>query len=88
MRNYVESCLGGDPMLPEMLIGRSERVQVGDMLLVCTDGFWSNLADEDIAGSLYSGVDLKIALQAIAEFAVRRAGAGCDNCTAAAVRIN
>jgi serine/threonine protein phosphatase PrpC len=87
MRNYVETCLGGDPMLPEMLIGRAVKVAAGDTLLVCTDGFWSNLLDEDIAASLYSGVPLKTALQAITEFAVRRAGAGADNASVAAMRL-
>jgi PPM family protein phosphatase len=87
MRNFVETCLGGDPMLPEMLIGRAVKVAADDTLLVCTDGFWSNLLDEDIAASLYSGVPLKNALQAITEFAVRRAGAGADNASVAAMRL-
>jgi PPM family protein phosphatase len=87
MRNFVETCLGGDPMLPEMLIGRSIRVQSGDVLLVCTDGFWSSLPDEDIAASVYSGAPLKMALQALAEFSVKRSGAGADNCSVAAMRL-
>lgn len=87
MRNYVETCLGGDPMLPEMLIGRGIKVMQGDILLVCTDGFWSNLMDEDIAASLYSGIPLKTALQAIADFSVRRAGYGADNSSVAALRL-
>jgi serine/threonine protein phosphatase PrpC len=87
MRNYVESCLGGDSLLPEMLIGRYMRVLPGDIMLVCTDGFWSNLRDEDIAASLYSGVALHNAVYAIAEFAVRTGGAGSDNTSAAALRI-
>jgi PPM family protein phosphatase len=87
MRNFVETCLGGDPMLPEMLVGRALPVKPGDTLLVCTDGFWSTLSDEDIAGSLYSGVPLKTALQAIAEFSVRRGGPAADNSSAALLRI-
>jgi serine/threonine protein phosphatase PrpC len=87
MRNYVESCLGGDMMLPEMLIGRCVRVKPGDTLLVCTDGFWANLRDEDIAASLYSGVALHDALYAVADFAVRSAGGASDNTSAAALRI-
>ncbi len=87
MRNYVESCLGGDAMLPEMLVGRRVRVQPGDTMLVCSDGFWSNLLDEDIAASIYSGVPLPTALQAISEFAVRRAGPSADNATVAALRV-
>lgn len=87
MRNFVETCLGGDPMLPEMLVGRGIKVASGDTLLVCTDGFWSNLLDEDIAASLYSGVPLNTALHAITEFSVRRAGPGADNSSVAAVKI-
>jgi PPM family protein phosphatase len=87
LRNYVEACLGGDPMLPEMLIGRAVRVEPGDTLLVCTDGFWSNLLDEDIAASLYSGVPVNIALQAVAEFAVRRGGPSADNTSVAALKV-
>lgn len=87
MRNFVESCLGGDGMLPEMLVGRSMRVLPGDTMLICSDGFWSNLLDEDIAASIYSGVPLATALQAISEFAVRRAGPSADNATVAALRL-
>jgi PPM family protein phosphatase len=74
-------------MLPEMLIGRGVKVATGDILLVCTDGFWSNLLDEDIAASLYSGIPLKTALSAIADFSVRRAGYGADNSSVAALRL-
>lgn len=88
MRNYVETCLGGDPLLPEMLVGRCIRVQAGDVLLVCSDGFWANLLDEDIAASLYSGAPLKNALQALTEFAVKRGGPGADNSSVAALRLS
>jgi serine/threonine protein phosphatase PrpC len=87
MRNYVETCLGGDPMLPEMRVGRCIKMLAGDIMLVCTDGFWANLLDEDIAGSFYSGVPLKTALQAITEFAVRRASVGADNSSAAVLKL-
>jgi serine/threonine protein phosphatase PrpC len=88
MRNFVESCLGGDKMLPEMLVGRQVRLAPGDTLLVCSDGFWANLLDDDIAASIYSGVPLPIALQAISEFAVRRAGPGADNASVVALQVH
>jgi len=87
MRNYVEACLGGDPLLPEMLIGRSIHLQKGDALLVCSDGFWANLLDEDIAASLFSSVPLKTALLALAEFSVKRGGPTADNSSVAAMRL-
>lgn len=87
MRNFVESCLGGDPLLPEMHIGRTVRVQSGDILLVCTDGFWSYLTDDDIATSLYTAAPLQTALQAISEFAVKRGGSAADNTSVAVLRV-
>jgi serine/threonine protein phosphatase PrpC len=87
MRNFVESCLGGDPLLPEMHIGRTVRVQPGDILLVCTDGFWSYLSDDDIANSLYTSAPLQTALQAISEFAVKRGGNAADNTSVAVLRV-
>jgi PPM family protein phosphatase len=87
LRNFVEVCVGGDSILPEMSIGRCERVQPGDILLVCTDGFWAPLADADIAGGLFSGAPLSVALEQLAALAVRRGGATSDNTTAAVLRL-
>ncbi|MET0290978.1 MAG: PP2C family serine/threonine-protein phosphatase [Steroidobacteraceae bacterium] len=87
MRNYVECCLGGDPILPEMSMARCQRVQAGDVLLVCSDGFWANLSEEDIVASLFSGAPLRDSLQALADSAVRRGGAGSDNTSAAVLRL-
>ena len=50
MRNFVECCLGGEAVLPEMTIIRRQPLEDGDVLLVCTDGVWSNLKDAEIAG--------------------------------------
>ena len=48
MRNYVECCLGGDAALPEMSISTRRRLKSGDVLLLCTDGLWANLEDQDL----------------------------------------
>ena len=87
MRNYVECCLGGDPILPEMSVARCQRVLPGDVLLVCSDGFWANLSEEDMVASLFSGAPLRDSLQALADCAVRRGGAGSDNTSAAVLRL-
>ncbi len=47
MRNYVECCLGGDAALPEMSISTRRKLKSGDVLLLCTDGLWANLRDQD-----------------------------------------
>jgi serine/threonine protein phosphatase PrpC len=86
MRNYVECCLGGDPILPEMSLARRRAVEPNDVLLVCTDGLWGVLKDEEIVTEMSTAVALREKLQALAERAVKRAGNGSDNTSAAALR--
>lgn len=50
MRNFVECCLGGDRALPDMSISGRITLEEGDVLVACTDGFWSGLEDKDIEG--------------------------------------
>jgi serine/threonine protein phosphatase PrpC len=86
MRNFVESCLGGNFALPGMSVSSARRLQPGDSLLTCTDGFWSGLTEEEIA-SLGSGEEsLDAGLRRLAEHAVRANGPFSDNTSAAALR--
>ncbi|HEY7930304.1 MAG TPA: protein phosphatase 2C domain-containing protein [Steroidobacteraceae bacterium] len=88
MRNFVESCLGGDPMLPEMTLTPRRTMQSGDVLLVCTDGFWSPLNDERIASAFVTHASpLQDTLAALVAQALSRAGASSDNCSVAALRL-
>jgi len=86
MRNFVECCLGGDPILPDMSITRRRPLAPGDVLLVCTDGLWGTLKDEEIAAEVEAGGGLREKLQRLGERAVKRAGNGSDNTSAAALR--
>jgi serine/threonine protein phosphatase PrpC len=93
MRNYVECCLGGDPILPDMAIARRRPLESGDVLMVCTDGLWSGLKDPEIAAELSgpggaggTGVPLREKLLELGERAVTRTGAASDNTSAAALR--
>ena len=88
LRNYVESCIGGDDMLPEMAMGRCLRVRPGDVLLGCTDGFWVPLGDKDIAQGLNAAAPLRECLSSLSGLAVQRAGEAADNATAAALRLS
>jgi serine/threonine protein phosphatase PrpC len=88
MRNFVESCLGGDPMLPEMTLSPRRTVQRGDLLLVCTDGFWAALDDARIASAFVTlGLSLRDTLTALVAQAVSQAGHSGDNCSVAALRL-
>ena len=87
MRNYVESCLGGDATVPEMSISRLQRLRAGDVLMVCTDGFWSGLTDVQI-GEL-TGADaatLESRLTRLGRQAVKATAPHADNTSAVALR--
>lgn len=88
MRNFVESCLGGELLLPEMDISRRHALEPGDVLLVCTDGLWSGLSDAAVAGAFAQPAQsLKDALAALGSQAVLAAGAASDNTSAVALRF-
>jgi PPM family protein phosphatase len=87
MRNFVESCLGGEVLLPEMDVSRRQPVESGDVLLVCTDGLWAGVSDEAIAAAFaHPETPLNEALAALCAQAVATSGATCDNTSAAALR--
>jgi PPM family protein phosphatase len=88
MRNFVESCLGGESILPEMAIGARRVLRPGDLLLVCTDGFWAHLDDELIGSSFVTlGLPLRDTLSTLASQALLGAGAAADNTSVAALRF-
>ncbi len=88
MRNFVESCLGGEALVPEMSLSRRQALQAGDILLVCTDGLWANLDDASIAAA-FAAPDtvLDEALRRLSERAVAHGGAGSDNTSTAVLRF-
>ena len=87
MRNFVESCLGGDSILPDMTIAARQPILAGDVLLVCTDGLWGALQDTELIDRFEGPeVPLREALLRLGELSVGRAGAASDNTSAAALR--
>jgi serine/threonine protein phosphatase PrpC len=88
LRNFVESCLGGEPMLPEMAMSPRRALLPGDLLVVCTDGFWANL-DEDLMASALLATDRSLG-DSIAELsaqALLNGGNMSDNTSVAALRF-
>ena len=74
-------------MLPDMAITCRRRLEPGDALLVCSDGLWGPLKDEEIGAALYaSGSPIREKLMTLARRAVKRAGPGSDNTSAAALQ--
>ena len=87
MRNYVESCLGGDAALPGITVSRKKNLKAGDVLIACTDGLWSGLSDKQIA-KLANRPDVPIleSLKEMAELAVEANSPYSDNTTVATLR--
>ena len=87
MRNYVECCLGGDAVLPEMTISTRRKLKPGDVLLLCTDGMWANLRDQDFARfAQVIGKPLRESLNDLGTQAVAASAPYSDNTSAAALR--
>ena len=87
MRNYVECCLGGDPVLPDMTLGSRRMLQRDDVLFVCSDGVWGCLRDSEIATALtMNGIAVRDQLAALCRTAVGAAGPNSDNTSGAVLR--
>jgi len=86
MRNFVECCLGGDPILPDMSLTRRRPLEPNDVLLLCTDGLWGPLTDTEIAAECGTPGELREKLVQLGARAVQRAGNASDNTSAAALR--
>jgi serine/threonine protein phosphatase PrpC len=87
MRNFVECCVGGEALLPEMTITGRRKLEPGDVLLACSDGLWGALDDDALARAWSKqGETLGDALGGLARRAVTAAGGGADNTTGVVLR--
>ena len=87
MRNFVECCIGGDPILPDMTLSGRRELEPDDVIFVCTDGMWAALKDDEIANRFtVGGHAIRDTLSSLGQLAVARSGGGSDNTSAAAVR--
>jgi serine/threonine protein phosphatase PrpC len=86
LRNFVEQCLGGEPDLPLIEIGREQELKPGDVLLLCSDGLWSPVEESALAERLANADDLDAELNALTDLAVKESDGHSDNVTATALR--
>lgn len=82
-RNILFTCLGS-PTKPVFDISGPIALQQGDKLLLCSDGLWGSLNDEDIAYHL-GHKSVSKAVPDLVEMALRTAGDGSDNVTCIAL---
>lgn len=78
-RNKIYNCLGG-MYPPEIELSKKMTLRRGDTLLLCSDGFWGPLSDDEIALTL-SFSPLIPAARQLMEQAEFRGGAMGDNLT-------
>ncbi len=87
MRNYVESCLGGDDALPGITVSRRHELHPGDVLLLCSDGLWSGLTDPEMVKLAYeSAAPFPTVLKVMCEVAIKNNGKRADNTSVTALR--
>jgi protein phosphatase len=83
MRNVITRCLGGRPDLEVPLYPRQQLVS-GDALVLCTDGLWGTMTDQEI-GLLVSTFPPQIAAERLVALANERGGP--DNITVIVVKV-
>lgn len=81
-RNILFTCLGS-PVKPVFDIIGPVALQKGDKLMLCSDGLWGSLSDEEIVYHL-GHQSVSEAVPDLVEKALRKAGDSSDNVTAIA----
>ena len=79
-------CLGGNAKPPEVDSGGPVPLWPGDILLLCSDGFWGPLGSREIRDTLDSETPLNEAVSRLAYQAGNAAFPDSDNVTAVACR--
>lgn len=87
MRHYVEFCLGGSPEQPRVTISEPTELAPHDLVLLCSDGLWSGVADDELAAGPDGATGLGDWLTRMAGRAVRSCAPYSDNTTAVALHV-
>jgi protein phosphatase len=82
-RNKLYNCLGANSVPRVDISGRASLLP-GDTLLLCSDGLWSMLPDEEVVQAMSTQTVVR-AVPEMLSTALRRAGDSSDNVTALAI---
>jgi len=83
-KGHLLKCVGG-PNKPSITVGEETLLLKGDELLLCSDGVWEAISNEEIAGFMSRKV-LDEGLEEMLLTAERKMGATCDNISAVGFR--
>lgn len=53
-RNKIYNCVGGD-VIPQVEVAKPVLLEEGDVILLCSDGVWNMITDQDIRRTLFAG---------------------------------
>ncbi|PXW98618.1 serine/threonine protein phosphatase PrpC [Sphaerotilus hippei] len=84
--NLLTGCLGADED-PPLTFGRIDHLEVGDTLLVCSDGLWHYFTPREL-GSILNALRPRDASQMLISKARQRARGGGDNLSLAIVKLD
>ena len=82
-RNKLFNCLGA-AALPKIDVSQRASLAPGDLLLLCSDGLWSSLPDEELVRRLHSQTVVRAVPEMLAA-ALAIGGVHADNTTALAI---
>lgn len=83
-RNILFTCLGS-PTRPIFDVTGPVSLQQGDRLLLCSDGLWGTLSDEEIVSQIGGSKSIADAVPDLVESALRAGGETSDNVTVLAL---
>lgn len=85
LRNHVSLCLGGTAQPPPVSLGPKVYLLPGDILLLCSDGLWSAIAEQRLISTL-EAKDLPQAIDQLAGRAERASYPQSDNVSGVTLR--
>jgi len=86
MRNLVTQCIGLPNISPDVTVSKGTDLLEGDILLLCSDGFWEPLDDAQMGAVIEQGT-LNDSLNTLAERAEQASYPRSDNTSALAMKI-
>ncbi|MCG7936521.1 MAG: protein phosphatase 2C domain-containing protein, partial [Candidatus Thiodiazotropha taylori] len=86
-RNYVTRCLGGNSNRPVAELSGPHDLKKGDVVLLCSDGFWGPLPERPMVDNLYkNSAPLLNNISDLAKQAETKSNPESDNVTVVALR--
>ncbi len=86
VRSTITRCLGGPHAPPSLSVGSPTELCIGDVLLLCSDGLWGQIPQDDLVKTLSVESGFVSAVQGLAQEAVKRGYPRSDNVTAVGLR--